>query len=555
MLFPSSVARALCAIGMAAAAAAASGGGRLAAGEDHLLFTRADGSLWAAGADQSGQLGMEGGPRSLPAAVAADSAFARVSAGAGYSLALRADGSLWAFGKNASAQLGVERCESIAAPVRMDTNIWLDAAAGNAVSLGIRADSALILWGDWKSLVTNAGLASGRRGRPRQIGAGAWKAISMGGNHALALRGDGSLWAMGADDAGQTGCSDSVAVRTLCPVAAPAEAGTEGPMAWTSVAAGDHFSLGIRADGSLWSWGDNTLGELGRGTFTDWEDMGRVGTDKWLAVSAGSRHVLALRADSTLWSWGGGGDGALGTGSLENAPAPVLLGYDKWIEAAAGKGFSVALRADGEAMIWGRLGFMRAPGAGGDPLALRPCYLERKLTVGPIGPAIFGGRDLALAYTANHWDSVTVTSSSPYLLLPVAGGIHPLAAGRGTMTVKAYPPAGSGQDTLSQARTVTVAKARQTLSFPEPEPLAAGSILLPGAVSSVGLPIGFVSLDRKVVRVVGDHLETVAPGVAEVTAVQPGDANTLAAEYVTRKITVLPTEALVRPQAGKLSAR
>ncbi len=523
-------ARLACAIGAAAAACLAGEGNRLAAGEDHLIFLREDGSLWGVGSDQFGQLGMIGPARPLPAAIDQES-WSRVSAGAQYSMAIKADGSLWAFGKNGSAQLGLEKCDSIAAPRAVEGDRWLDVAAGSAVTLGIKADGSLIMWGEWKALVTTAGLKGGRKGRPRQVGPGEWSAVAMGANHALALRSDGTLWGMGSNSLGQTGCSSSVPSRTLCAV---------GDAKWKSITAGDGFSVGIRLDGTLWSWGDNALGELGRGAASEWESMGQVGADKWRAVSAGSHHVIALREDGSLWAWGAGAEGALGIGSLENQPGPVMVGYDKWTEIAAGKGYSAAVRADGEALIWGNLGFMRAQAEGRDPIASRPCYLERKLTLNPIGPVIFGGGDPILGYVANHWDSVFISSGNPSLLQPVAGGIHALAAGRGNVMVRAIPPPGSGQDTLCLIRAVTVAKGRQTLEFPEPEPLAPGTAMEAGAVSSIGLPVTLVSLDPKVVRVAGQRLEAVGPGIAEIRAVQPGDANTLPALSVSRKITVVP---------------
>ncbi|HKP95587.1 MAG TPA: hypothetical protein VJ385_07510 [Fibrobacteria bacterium] len=471
----------LCAFGTAATAVPASEGNRMDAGEDHLLFLREDGSLWGAGADRFGQLGRivaarnpEAGVSPLPQEIGPE-AWTRVSAGVNYSLAIRADGSLWVFGRNGSAQAGVERCESVSAPMPMDANRWLDVAAGDAVSLGIAADGSLNMWGEWKKLLSNAGRQGGRKGRPRQVAEGAWKAVEMGADHAFALREDGTLWAMGENASGQTGCQASAAARTLCQVAAAEdaedEAGAAAP-AWKSVSAGESFSVGIRADGSLWTWGANAMGELGRGAFSEREAMGRVGNEEWLSVSAGGHHVLAIRSDGTLWAWGAGAHGALGTGSSGNSALPMQVGYEKWTAAAAGKRFSAALRADGEFLIWGNLGFMQGPGTGNkNPIAAHPGYLDRKLTVNPIGPVILGGRDPVIGFVANHWDSVSVTSGNPSLLQPVGDGFHPLAAGRTTVTVKAFPCAcsGSGQDTLSQVRTVTVAKARQAPQAAPPQ--------------------------------------------------------------------------------------
>jgi alpha-tubulin suppressor-like RCC1 family protein len=465
----------LCAITAAAMAAAvpAAAGNRLSAGADHLLLLRDDGSLWGAGADRYGQLGTLDAQRPLPGNVSplprniGPEAWARVSAGVDYSLAVRADSSLWVFGRNGSAQLGVERSESASAPMPMDGR-WLDVAAGDAVSVGIAADGTMHMWGEWKTMLSNAGRSGGRKGRPRQVAMGAWSTVEMGADHALALRGDGTLWAMGDNGAGQTGCEASAAGRTLCAVgsavgsAVGGAGGAAGKEKWTGMAAGERFSVAIREDSTLWSWGNNAMGQLGRGTLSEREGLGQVGSERWIAVSAGAHHVLAIRADGTLWAWGAGGNGALGVGTTGNQAAPVQVGYDKWTSVSAGKGFSAALRADGEFLIWGDLGFMQGPGTESkNPIALRPAYLDRKLTVNPIGPVILGGRDPVIGFVANHWDSVSISSGNPALLQAVQGGLHPLAAGRGTMIVKAFSLIGGGRDTLTQIRTVTVAKARQ----------------------------------------------------------------------------------------------
>ena len=284
----------------------------------------------------------------------------------------------------------------------------------------------------------------------------------MGSDHALALRGDGTLWAMGNNGAGQTGCEASVPERTLCAVG-----GAEGGK-WAGMAAGRRFSVGIREDGTLWSWGDNSMGQLGRGTFSAREGLGQVGSERWSAVSAGAHHVLAIRADGTLWAWGAGGNGELGLGAAGNQAAPFQVGYGKWISVSAGKRFSGALRDDGEFLVWGNLGFMQGPGTETkNPIAWRPGYLDRKLTVNPIGPVILGGREPVIGYVANHWDSVSISSGNPALLQAVQGGFHPIAAGRSTLIIKAFSliegsnGSEGNRDTLTQIRTVTVAKARQ----------------------------------------------------------------------------------------------
>ncbi|MBU1171926.1 MAG: hypothetical protein KKD44_20420 [Proteobacteria bacterium] len=83
----------------------------------------------------------------------------------------------------------------------------------------------------------------------------------INGNHTLAVKIDGSLWAWGPCAHGQLG-NGSSSGQVLSPV--EIEPGT----AWTCVAAGDHFCLGLKQDIS-YAWGDNGYGQLGVGGTDD----------------------------------------------------------------------------------------------------------------------------------------------------------------------------------------------------------------------------------------------------------------------------------------------
>src|SRR5512140_975779 len=71
---------------------------------------------------------------------------------------------------------------------------------------------------------------------------------------------------------------------------------------WTSVsAAGYAHTVALKADGSLWTWGDNTSGQLGDGTTTDRLTPVQIGSG-FAGVSAGYYHTVAVKTDGTLWA-------------------------------------------------------------------------------------------------------------------------------------------------------------------------------------------------------------------------------------------------------------
>ncbi len=152
------------------------------------------------------------------------------------------------------------------------------------------------------------------------------------------------LWGWGMDDYGQVGDGSGAYL-----INAPARIGINDD--WVLVDGGRFHSVGIRADGTLWTWGFNqTWGSLGLGHFVDQPVPAEVwpGTT-WITASAGEYATLAIRADGTLWAWG------LNPGQLGmNAALPMQVGLDdKWVTVSSGSGHTLAIKSDGTLWAWG----------------------------------------------------------------------------------------------------------------------------------------------------------------------------------------------------------
>ena len=104
----------------------------------------------------------------------------------------------------------------------------------------------------------------------------------------------------------------------------PSQVGTANN--WAMIAAGSKHSLAIKTDGTLWSWGLNSDGQVGNGNNLNQLTPQMLGDGKnWKAISAGQFHSLAVRTDGTLWIWGRNLEGQLGDGKRQNLNAPFNL--------------------------------------------------------------------------------------------------------------------------------------------------------------------------------------------------------------------------------------
>lgn len=172
--------------------------------------------------------------------------------------------------------------------------------------------------------------------------------VSAGDGHSLAVLTDGTLLGWGDNSFGAAGAGAGVSIRRF-----PAQVGTADD--WAAVSADGVRSYGLKTDGSLWAWGDNSWGRLGDGTEVDRYSPVRIGSERdWIAVSAGWDHTLALKEDGSLWVWGANIDGALGEGSTIDRTFPVRIGSDfDWAAVSAGSSYSLAVKTDGSLWGWG----------------------------------------------------------------------------------------------------------------------------------------------------------------------------------------------------------
>ena len=126
---------------------------------------------------------------------------------------------------------------------------------------------------------------------------------------------------------------------------------------------GDMAYAGIKeADGTLWTWGYNEYGLLGRNTSglsTSTKSPVQLGSNSWKMVvgsSSGNQQgfFAAIRSDDTLWTWGYNGYGQLGDGTTTNRSSPVQVsGGGSWKYISVSEFHMCGIKTDGTAHCWG----------------------------------------------------------------------------------------------------------------------------------------------------------------------------------------------------------
>ncbi|HEY0406156.1 MAG TPA: S8 family serine peptidase [Pyrinomonadaceae bacterium] len=383
--------------GLTGVVSVACGGVNYQPPSSYSLALRSDGTVWAWGDNRSGQLG-DGNfnGRRLPAQVSGLNGVNAISAGQSHALALRSDGTVWGWGSNSSGQLGTGSSSfGPSTPVQV---LWLTGitaiACGGEHNLALGANGHIWAWGNGFNGQLGSNYAGGSRPFPFEASqqapdpapistvaapvfnpdggayatplsvmitsatAGAQlSSINAGFRHTIALMSDGTVWGWGSNSNGQLGFSpvggggplpDPSLQTALLPVQISGLAGT------TAIVAGNAHNVALKADGTVWTWGANSFGQLGRGNTVDSPTPTQVaGVSSVTAIAAGGAHTLALKSDGTVWSWGTGQ--TLNSNSVfDYVTTPrQVTGLSNIVSIAAGGSASYAVRSDGTVWAWG----------------------------------------------------------------------------------------------------------------------------------------------------------------------------------------------------------
>lgn len=328
---------------------------QVATSKSFTAAVKEDGTLWAWGSNSNGQLGDGTKADSYsPVQVKGISDVEKVAAGIGHVLALKKDGTVWTWGSNHNGELGDGTYISKNEPTQVKgiSNVT-DIAAGNSFSIATGKGGSIWVWGS-----SGYGKDDDPKYQDKSIPVmikefnGA-KLITAGYDHGLALRADRSVWALGSNAYGQFGYSldDSVlkkkeAVRV------------QGISDIRQVSAGYSHNIALKMDGTVVGWGNNDYGQLGINRdskgYSNYVKLAVKGLQDVAMVAAGNNSSFAVKKDGTLWAWGDNSMGQLGTNDTVSSSIPVQVHDMANVKyMSAGDSYSAAVKQDGTLWLWG----------------------------------------------------------------------------------------------------------------------------------------------------------------------------------------------------------
>jgi alpha-tubulin suppressor-like RCC1 family protein len=322
-------------------------------------FSAASGSfsyaprLFSWGSNGIGQLGQNDvANRSSPVQVGSLTDWAQFSTGSNFSAAVKTNGTLWTWGFNNRGQLGQITVTNLSSPVQVGAlTDWARVTGGDVHCAAIKTSGTLWTWGDNGSGRLGQNIAYNiNRSSPVQVGSLTdWARTALGSSFSLAIKTNGTLWSWGFGANGQLGLNDTANRSSPVQVGALTD--------WSQVTAGDNFTIAVKTTGTLWSWGFNGSGQLGRNNYgVSLSSPAQVGAlTNWTSVSAGYDFCVAVKSDGTIWSWGVNSSGQLGLNyGVFPRSSPTQIGaLTDWSQVSSGRNFCRAIKTNSTIWSWG----------------------------------------------------------------------------------------------------------------------------------------------------------------------------------------------------------
>lgn len=218
----------------------------------------------------------------------------------------------------------------------------------------------------------------------------------------------------------------------------------ESANGWINIAVGATHNIGVKLDGTVWIWGEGNAELFGRsGSRVEQAVPLQVkGLKNIVQVAAGGSHSLALRGDGTVWSWGANSEGELGDGTKsvyeigsgrifknENKSTPLhVKGLEDIVQVAADHARSYAVKEDGTLWAWGSL-------IANKPVQLQGYTDVESISTGYGGPVILKKDGTVWQDSSSlpsYWDEELQNAEPTLVQITGLTNVIAIAAGGGT---------------------------------------------------------------------------------------------------------------------------
>jgi uncharacterized repeat protein (TIGR02543 family) len=370
------------------------GSATIVLGGSHSAYLYPSGRVFTWGNNSSGQLGdntttSKSNPTEITSrfSLAAGDKIVAISLGSSHSSAISSTGRVFTWGSNFGGPLGDGTTDNKSVPTEITSRFSLNAgdkivsiSLGNSYSSAISSTGRVFTWG--YNLYGQLGDAttgsSNNKSIPTEITSRFSLAagdkivsISLGNSHSSAISSSGRVFTWGYNLDGQlgnatTGSSNNKSIPTE--ITSRFSLAAEDKI--VAISLGSSHSSAISSTGRVFTWGNNTSGQLGdttttlRNTPTEITSRFSLAAgDKIVSMSLGSSHSSAISSTGRVFTWGNNFYGQLGdatTGSSNDKSIPTeitsrfsLAAGDKIVSLSLGQSHSSAISSTGRVFTWG----------------------------------------------------------------------------------------------------------------------------------------------------------------------------------------------------------
>ena len=361
----------------------------ISAGKGHSLVVTKAGKIYATGLNNLGTLGTgDRDTRSSFEEINTISDVYSISAGNTYTMAIKRDGTVYAWGDYYHGIVANRTKTNSITPVQVGKerflleNNELVIQEGKTKKISVQNASNFNVWDDQSTvsnytytninesiaLSDNSGVVTGNsvgttwvkvketNTNEEQIavikvveqGNTASPRVSGGQDFGVVLKADGSVWSFGQGANGEIGNGSLIGARVPTSI--------NIIKTYTNIESGDNFTIVLRKDGTVWSFGSNTNGELGLGDRGIYKNASEIkGLTDVVKISAGSKHTVVLNKYGEVYVWGYNNKGQLGTGDTKSVDVPTKLdlGGQDIIDVCAGKENTILITSEGRLIVYG----------------------------------------------------------------------------------------------------------------------------------------------------------------------------------------------------------